>query len=223
VLPAESIAPLAPGELAALPVFPLPRAVLFPGASVGLHLFEPRYRAMMRHCLDRGPRAMALAHLRPGYEADYEGTPPIHAIAGAGRIVTHRSNPDGTFDLVLAGVARVRLVELAFEPPFRRARAEPIEDVVADPAHVGSLRTALVRDAAFVISALEGDAAMAAALRDPAASAGRFADRLLHVLVVDPDERQRLLETADVATRLDALAGVLAAVRARSLGRDRLN
>lgn len=122
--------PLAADELAELPVFPLPRAVFFPGTTMGLHLFEPRYREMARHCLERGPAAMAVAQLVPGHESEYEGQPPIFEVAGAGRIVAHRVNPDGTFDLVLACVARVRLHELPFVAPFRRARAEVLLDVV---------------------------------------------------------------------------------------------
>ena len=65
--------PLAPEELAALPIFPLPRVVLLPGAALPLHVFEPRYRAMMHDCLEAGPRAIAMAMLAPGWERDYEG------------------------------------------------------------------------------------------------------------------------------------------------------
>ena len=81
------IEPLPDDELAALPVFPLPRVVFFPGTILPLHLFEPRYRAMMEDCVSSGPKAMAVALLKPGWDDDYEGAPPIHEIAGAGRIV----------------------------------------------------------------------------------------------------------------------------------------
>ena len=56
-----------------LPVFPLPNAVLFPGTTLPLYVFEPRYRQMVEDVLRHG-RWIAVALLRPGYDADYEGT-----------------------------------------------------------------------------------------------------------------------------------------------------
>ncbi|HEY8427238.1 MAG TPA: LON peptidase substrate-binding domain-containing protein, partial [Sandaracinaceae bacterium] len=91
---APAIEPLREDELAALPIFPLPSVVLFPGSVLPLHVFEPRYRAMMEDCVSRGPRAMAVALLRPGWERDYEGRPPVYEIAGAGRIVEWARRPD---------------------------------------------------------------------------------------------------------------------------------
>jgi ATP-dependent Lon protease len=215
--------PLTEAELAELPVFPLPNAVLFPGVTMGLHLFEPRYRAMMRHCLDHGPRAIAIARLRPGFERDYEGQPPIFEVAGAGRIVAHRGNADGTFDLLLEGTDRVRLVELPFEPPFRRARAAPIADVMDDPALVDGLRRALESgDVAKLVAAYERGSEAPVPPPELRGSAGRVADLLIDRVVRDPDARQKLLETADVGARYTALASLLVdrtAARARESDR----
>lgn len=121
--------PLTDDESRALPVFPLPDAVLLPGSAMALHLFEPRYRALARACLRDGPRAMAIAMLLPGYETDYHGRPPIARIAGAGRIVAHHERPEGTFDLLLVGIDRVELEEIV-DPAseFRRARASRLVD-----------------------------------------------------------------------------------------------
>ncbi len=203
---------LTDAELADLPVFPLPAAVLFPGTSIGLHLFEPRYRALMRHCLEKGPRAMAIAQLRPGFEEDYEGRPPLHEIAGAGRIVSHRGNPDGTFDLILEGTQRVRLSELPFVPPFRRARAETIPSRITRPELVARMAE----------QARSQAASLARASRVPVpppelrGSPERVADLMLDLLVRDPVERQRLLETVDVYERYLAIAE-----RMSELGVDR--
>ena len=68
-----------------LPVFPLP-VVLFPGVPLPLHIFEPRYRAMIADAL-KGDRIIGMVQLRPGYEADYEGRPPVFAIGCAGVII----------------------------------------------------------------------------------------------------------------------------------------
>ncbi|MCS6798211.1 MAG: LON peptidase substrate-binding domain-containing protein [Myxococcota bacterium] len=208
----DPLAPLTAQELAALPLFPLPRAVVLPGTSVALHVFEPRYRAMVRHCLEHG-RAMALVRIRRGHEKEQAGEPPIHDVAGAGRIVAHRANPDGTSDIVFACTTRVRIEELPFQPPFRRAKATVLEDIATDPRAVTGLYAELLRHAPFVVAATAGAAAPA---YDVDGDAGRLADRLLGLLVEHPDERQRMLETAGVEQRLaTALATVHAIQRAR--------
>jgi len=60
-----------------LPLFPLPNVVLFPGVFLPLHIFEPRYKEMVADAL-AGDRIIGMALLRPGWEADYEGRPPIY-------------------------------------------------------------------------------------------------------------------------------------------------
>ena len=190
---------LTDAELADLPVFPLPAAVLFPGTSIGLHLFEPRYRALMRHCLEKGPRAMAIAHLRPGlFEADYAGQPPIFEIAGAGRIVSHRGNADGTFDLILEGTQRVRLHELPFVPPFRRARAESVPDVNDDETALNRVAEAL--GLAELLRSLVHASPVPIAPNLPS-RLGRQLDFAANQLVRDPALRQELLETTDAERR----------------------
>jgi len=68
-----------------IPIFPLEDIVLFPNASRLLHLFELRYRAMLVDALE-GNSIIGMVMLRPGYEANYEGRPPIYAIGCAGLI-----------------------------------------------------------------------------------------------------------------------------------------
>lgn len=121
-LPASFLAAL--GDL---PIFPLPHVVFFPGMVMPLHVFEPRYRALARHCLDTH-RSMAVAMLLPG-PPDASGNPPLVHISGAGLIVDHEALPDGRFNLLLRGESRVALEEHPFSPPFRRARAEPLPDL----------------------------------------------------------------------------------------------
>lgn len=189
--------PLTESELAELPVFPLPNAVLFPGVSIGLHLFEPRYRAMMRHCLEKGPRAIAIAQLKAGFEAAYEGQPAIHEVAGAGRIVSHRGNADGTFDLILEGTQRVRLHELPFVPPFRRARAETLAEVVKDERAWRTQTAELARQLQAVARASSVPIAPPRLDGPP----GRVLDALIDAAVRDPAKRQALLEALDLDSR----------------------
>ena len=110
-----------------LPIFPLYRVSLFPHALLPLYVFEPRYREMTEHCLSAGG-SMAIATLLPGHEAEYQGRPPVRLIAGAGQVVAHRKNPDGTFNILLQGVARVRIDE---ELPPERAFREKEQTLTA--------------------------------------------------------------------------------------------
>lgn len=109
-------------------LFPLPNLVLYPHVMQPLHIFEPRYRALLEDALaDDGLIAMAL--LEPGWETDYDGRPPVSPYACLGKIVTHHQLEDGRYNLLLLGVHRVRLIR-EVEPPrcFRQAEVELLED-----------------------------------------------------------------------------------------------
>ena len=77
-----------------IPLFPLPNVVLFPGVFLPLHIFEERYRALTRDAL-AGDRIIGMALLRPGFEGDYAGRPPIYPVGCAG-VISHSDRlPDG--------------------------------------------------------------------------------------------------------------------------------
>ena len=78
---------------------------------------------MMADCLRQAKPLLALAQLKPGWQADYYGRPPLYEIAGAGRVVRDARRPDGTYDIELVGVARVRLEELPPNQSYRRTAA----------------------------------------------------------------------------------------------------
>ncbi|MFK7986548.1 MAG: LON peptidase substrate-binding domain-containing protein [Sandaracinaceae bacterium] len=215
--------PLASEALRALPVFPLPRVVFFPGSVLPLHVFEPRYRDMMEHCVSAdGHRAMAIATLADGWEDDYEGNPPIHDIACAGRIVEHQRRPDGRFDLVLAGVHRVRLAELPMTEPlrFRRADATLLEDR-SSPA-VQQLLPSVMATAASVAALVRETYPDFTLGLDDDPSPGLLADRIADRLVTETSARRRLLEAQDVKVRLahlvDELVELLAHLRGQGHG-----
>ena len=74
-------------------IFPLPNVVLFPNVFLPLHIFEPRYREMVADALD-GDRIIGMVLLRPGWEGDYEGRPPVYPIGCAG-LITHAERAAG--------------------------------------------------------------------------------------------------------------------------------
>ena len=109
-------------------LFPLPNVVLFPHVLQPLHIFEPRYRAMMAEAL-AGDRLLAPVLLRPGWEQDATGRPPVHPIACLGRIVAEQLLPDGRYNLLLRGLSRARLVrEVEDDKPFRSSAVELLCD-----------------------------------------------------------------------------------------------
>src|SRR5262245_36342526 len=91
-----------------IPLFPLPDPMLFPGVSRPFLIFEPRYRTMVRDVRE-GNRIIGMATLRPGWELDYEGRPPVYAIGCAGLITDLRELPDGRFAILLRGLAKFRI------------------------------------------------------------------------------------------------------------------
>src|SRR5689334_24880459 len=103
-------------------LFPLPGLVFFPHAVQPLHIFEPRYRQMAADAL-AGDRLIAPVLLRPGWEDDYDETPAVHPVACLGRVAKNQLLPDGRYNLVLRGLARVRIrEELKTDKRYRVAR-----------------------------------------------------------------------------------------------------
>ena len=91
-----------------VPVFPLPNVVLFPHAILPLHVFELRYRTMVRDALS-GERLVALALLKPGWEGEYQGSPAFHELGCLARFEAVEWLPDDCYDLKVLGLSRVAL------------------------------------------------------------------------------------------------------------------
>jgi len=108
-------------DLETQPVFPLPNVVLFPKALLLLQVFEPRYRLMMDEVI-RGGQSICMALLKPGWEADYYGSPEIHPVACVGKVVNYQLREDGRYDLTLHGEYKVAIDGFERDHPFRIAR-----------------------------------------------------------------------------------------------------
>lgn len=106
-----------------IPLFPLDDLMVFPNVIRPLRIYEPRYRAMMADAL-AGDRVIGIVQLRPGYEADYEGRPPVYAVGCAGVIADSEQLPDGTYNLLLRGLVKFRIVSEDNSRPYRRGRVE---------------------------------------------------------------------------------------------------
>jgi Lon protease-like protein len=196
--------------LGALPLFPLP-TVLFPGAMLPLHIFEPRYCAMIRDALETH-RALAVVLVTDPDARDAHGHPTIAGIAGAGVIVDHAELQSGRFNVLVRGRARVRLEELPFGAhPYRTARATVLQPPPSD-ATQSDLSALISAATAFAARVRERDASFEFPLpKDAPATA--IADLCAHHLVLDARERQAILETLAVGPRVRRVAEALALQR----------
>lgn len=189
--------------LEGLALFPLPDVVLFPNALLPLHVFEPRYRDMIADVL-AGTRVLAVPRLRPGFEADYQGRPPIFDTAGLGLCIASDKLPDGRYDIMVRGLGRV-LIEDELPPhrSYRLARARLLGDERSTRApELAGLHQQLVALLDRLAQVVPDGGAMRQLAR-AVATPGGCADVVASALVRDPDARQTLLELLDPADRLD--------------------
>lgn len=114
-----------------VPVFPLPGVVLFPHAVLPLHIYELRYRTMVRDALS-GERLIALATLQPGWEHDYQGSPAFHELGCLGRIDEIEWLPNDCYDLKLRGLVRARFTRVVREFPYRACEVEVLPSAPFD-------------------------------------------------------------------------------------------
>src|SRR3954462_3441871 len=125
-----------------LPLFPLPNVVLFPHALLPLHIFEERYRAMVRDILS-GARFIAVS-LIAADAVEGEEKPPVQPIAGVGEVVMAHELPDGRFNLVVRGRARVHIdEELVSDRPYRMVTATLVPDNAFEPGELTDADQAL--------------------------------------------------------------------------------
>ena len=117
------------------PIFPLPNVVHLPHTWLPLHIFEPRYRAMISDALENN-RLIAMALLQPHQESAYESkAAKIHPVVCLGRIGIEEKLPDGRFNLVLHGLCRAHIEsELDTDQPYRTAELTLLSDLYPSQA-----------------------------------------------------------------------------------------
>jgi len=126
-------------------IFPLPRVVMLPGEVLPLHIFEPRYRAMVRDAL-QGNRVIGMVESATDARSSSTERPAIRDIGCAGYIADHKELPDGRFLLWLLGLERFRIdEELAVDTSYRQVRVtyNPIRESAASLARLQPVRNEL--------------------------------------------------------------------------------
>lgn len=187
-------------------LFPLPNVVLFPHVMQPLHIFEPRYRQMTADAL-AGDRLIALVLLKPGWEADYEGDPPLHTIACLGRIVADQRLPDGRYNILLRGLTRVRLVhEIKNDKLYRSAQVELLVDAGHPaPEDAAELRRQVSQHVLPWFPAKGAQREHLGKLLQSDMPLSALCDILSFALSLPVEEKQRLLEDLDVGHRVETL------------------
>ncbi len=184
-----------------IPLFPLPGVALFPDLPLPLHIFEPRYRAMLKDAL-LGDRMIGIVQIRPGQA----GTPPpIFSIGCAGRIEAVSALAQGRSSIVLRGVCRFSIDEETAEParPYRVARVRPLIEKVLD-------EEALTQSLAQVLNEIgQIDEGMSLLARADEAPKALVINMLAQLLPLGDLERQSLIEAPTVDGRAKLLAGIL--------------
>ena len=192
-------------------LFPLPNLVMFPGADQGLHIFEHRYRQMTADAL-ASDRFIALVLLRPDWESEYDGEPPIETTACLCAITHAERLVDGRYNLRVHGLARFAIDEefCDDDKPYRTAAGSVVAEVT--PNNLGllaalrlSLRNAVLERFASAGNAFE----LLSALFSSDLALGELCDRLASVLPLSPLVKQSLLAEADAAIRVELLIAAL--------------
>jgi Lon protease-like protein len=190
-----------------LPVMPLPGAVLFPHALMPLYIFEPRYRKMLEHALQQN-RMFCVALIKPSCP-DWHAREDFFHRATAGLIRACVERSDGTSNLILQGLQRVRFTSFEQEEPFPIAAIDVIES--RDPTTVET--EALGAKVVELYGSLKHDRRQLPAKLDRYLSELRdlemLADLMGSTFVNDPLRRQSLLEEGSLNQRLRFLISYL--------------
>lgn len=184
-----------------LPLFPL-HTVLFPGRPLPLHLFEQRYRDMLRDCLE-SDRRFGVVAIRSGREAG--GSADIFEVGTIAQIEHVDPLPDGRANIVTRGTDRFRINEILSGTPYLRAEAEPLAEsppAQADGGLAGQLRNTLV----VYLGALGAPREM---LQRVPTAPEALAWLAASTLQVELPELQRILELDSCSERLQETLRVL--------------
>jgi Lon protease-like protein len=193
-----------------LPLFPL-ATVLFPGALLPLHIFEERYRRLMRDRREADP-IFGVVLTRTGREVGDE--PEVHELGTAASLVGARRYVDGTYDVVVRGAARFRVLDGDWSRGYLVATVEWLREEIGERAEAETLtlqvRRAYDRFLDAIARAIDAERSEETWPDDPS----EFAYDVCARLPLDNKERQRLLEAATTVERLGDLERVLARERA---------
>ena len=201
--------PASPATVPAeIPLFPLPETSLFPGVSRPFLIYEPRYREMISDAM-KGNKIIGMVRLRPGFEKDYEGRPPIYGVGCAGTIEEYEQLPDGRYVILLRGLTTFRIVSeesasSGARKPYRLAHIEAVPELLKDEDRL-ALSTLRNRIEKLLVTLLP----LGVDPPDPSLEDDEFVNIVAQNFGMPEATRQELLERNRVIERARALADLL--------------
>lgn len=204
-----------------IPVFPLPGALLLPRARLPLHIFEPRYLAMLDDALKTETRVIGM--IQPDSLSEREGGSGLHKIGCAGRVTQFSETEDGRYMVTLTGLSRFRVKqEVESFTPYRRCEVSwegferDKQGTEHDPAFNRSSFLGLL-DRYFDDRGLSADWET---LKD--ADDELLINSLSMLLEFDPEEKQALLEAPSLQTRRETLVTLIEYALRGGSGEDKM-
>ena len=185
-----------------VPIFPLPNTVLLPGEVLPLHIFEPRYRDMVRDALATH-RVIGMVRVRPGHEGEHLARPPVTEVGCIGFIAQHQELPDGRFLMWLLGLERFQIdQELSSSTDYRQVRVHytPIEASALRLAGIQPLRQELRTMLPRLVDADESTQTMLARQMEEITDTQLIA-LACQILELGADRKQEILEAASQIDR----------------------
>lgn len=190
-----------------IPIFPLPGALMLPRARLPLHLFEPRYLAMLDDCLKTESRLIGMVQPAPGPTGDEKA---LHRIGCAGRLTQFSETEDGRYMITLTGISRFRVTkELDGFTPYRRCAVDwtgfdlDRGEAEGDPAFNRETFMRLL-DRYFEARNLSADWATLKEADDEL-----LINSLSMLLEFEPEDKQALLEAPSLQTRRETLVTLI--------------
>jgi Lon protease-like protein len=193
-------------------IMTLPNAILFPQALLPLYVFEPRYRAMLKESLE-SQRMFAVALPNDSTDADSALVP--HRVAGVGLIRACVDKPDGSSNLILQGVSRVRFTDFVQEKPYYVARIEVLSTEESDALEVEALSVKVLEMIGMMHDAGEIQAEGIMKFLNEIRDYDALADIVTYSFIEDVASKQKILETLNLRQRLQK---VIVALRRQSSG-----
>ncbi len=190
----------------------LPNAILFPQALLPLYIFEPRYRAMLKESLE-SQRMFAVALPNDSTAANSLLVP--HRVAGVGLIRACVDKPDGSSNLILQGVSRVRFTDFVQEKPYYVGRIEVLSTEESDALEVEALSVKVLEMIGAMHDAGEIQAEGIMKFLNEIRDYDALADIVTYSFIEDVESKQKILETLNLRQRLQK---VIVALRKQSAG-----
>jgi uncharacterized protein len=192
-----------------LPLFPL-GAVLYPGMLLPLHIFEERYRQLVRDLLARpDPRRFGVIAIRKGRETGVEGVHSLYEIGCTATLRRVQEHPDGRFDIVTAGIQRFRLLALDQSLPYLQGEVEPLTDEAVDQDTAAPLVRAVQTAFHAYVDALTEVGSAVVKVDDLPDEPTLLSYLVAAAMLIDLPERQGLLAEPDAVRRLSAQRSLL--------------